>query len=116
MAYVDGILIAVPTANREEFIKHAVVIAEIFKNHGANRVVDCWADDVPDGKVTSFPMAVKCKTDEAVCFSWVEWNDKATRDNAMPKVMDDMNNTGLGAMPFDGKRLVFGGFDVVSDV
>ena len=73
MNYIDGFIIAVPTTNREAYRKHAEAAALIFKEHGALGVVECWGDDVPDGKLTSFPMAVKCKPDETVVFSWIAW-------------------------------------------
>ena len=80
MSYVDGFVIAVPTANREKFRQHADMAAAIFIENGALSLAECWGDDVPDGKVTSFPMAVKLKEDETVVFSWIVWPDKATRD------------------------------------
>ena len=116
MNYVDGFLAAVPTANREAFRKHAEDAAVVFKEHGASKVVECWGDDVPEGKLTSFPMAVKRKDDETVVFSWIVWPSKSVRDAGMKKVMDDprmqpQNNP----MPFDGQRLIYGGFQVVVD-
>ncbi len=116
MNYVDGFLAAVPTANREAFRKHAEDAAVVFKEHGASKVVECWGDDVPEGKVTSFPMAVKRKDDETVVFSWIVWPSKTVRDEGMKKVMDDprmqpQNNP----MPFDGQRIVYGGFQVIVD-
>ena len=72
MTYVDGFVAAVPTANREIYRKHAEAAAVVFKEHGALRVVECWSDDVPEGKLTSFPMAVKRKEDETVVFSWID--------------------------------------------
>ena len=83
MSYVDGFVVAVPTANREAYRKHAEEALAIFKEHGALRCVECWGDDVPDGKVTSFPMAVKRKADETVVFSWIEWPSKEARDAGM---------------------------------
>ena len=71
MNYVDGCVLAVPTANREAYLEHAAIAATVFKEHGALAVVDCWGDDVPEGKVTSFPMAVQRKEDETVVFSWI---------------------------------------------
>ena len=111
MAYVDGFVAAVPTANREIYKKHAEAAAVVFKEHGAMKLVECWGDDVPDGKLTSFPMAVKRKDDETVVFSWIEWPDKATRDDGMKKMMQDSRMK--APMPFDGKRLIFGGFEPV---
>lgn len=80
MNYVDGFVAAVPTANREQYIQHARDAAEVFKEHGALRVVECWGDDVPEGKVTSFPLAVQCRPDETVIFSWLVWPSREVRD------------------------------------
>ena len=115
MSYVDGFVIAVPTANKQKFMEHAEMVDTIFTDLGATRVVECWADDVPEGEVTDFGKAVRATADESVVFSWIEWPDKATRDAAMAKMMsDDFNDERLDMdkhpMPFDGKRLVFGGF------
>lgn len=76
MTYVDGFVAAAPTANREEYRKHAEAAA-VFKEHGALKLVECWGDDVPDGEITSFPMAVKCKADETVVFAWITWPSRA---------------------------------------
>jgi uncharacterized protein YbaA (DUF1428 family) len=116
MSYVDGFVIAVPNANREQFIEHARTLDPIFLEYGAIRVVECWADDVPEGKLTDFHRAVKAQEDEAVVFSWVEWPDKATRDAGMQKIMEDPRMPGPGDMPFDGKRMIFGGFTPVVSV
>lgn len=114
--YVDGFVAAVPTANKDEFIEHARAAAIVFKEHGALRVVECWGDDVPEGEVTSFPMAVKCRDDETVIFSWIEWPSRAVRDEGMPKVMQDPRlQMDVNPMPFDGKRLIFGGFESIID-
>ncbi len=110
MSYIDGFVIAVPDANREKFITHARTFDGIFLEFGAIRVVECWGDDVPDGKVTDFRRAVQAKQDETVVFSWIEWPDKATRDAGMAKVMQDPRMDAVGEMPFDGKRMIFGGF------
>jgi len=115
MTCIEGVVLAVPNANRDDYIRACGVIAEIFKENGATRYVECWGVDVPDGDITSFPKAVKCKDDETVCFSWIEWPSKSVRDKAMPKVMSDkrMNDDN---MPFDATRLVHGLFEVISDV
>jgi uncharacterized protein YbaA (DUF1428 family) len=115
MAYVDGFLIAVPKANRQEFISHAKLVDSIFIEMGATRIVECWGDDVPTGTVTDFRMAVKAEADEEVVFSWIEWPDKATRDVGMAKMMDpNFSDPRMDPekhpMPFDGKRMIFGGF------
>lgn len=114
MAYVDGFVAAVPTANREKYRQHAEQAATVFKEHGALKLVECWGDDVPDGKVTSFPMAVKCHQDETVVFSWILWPSRQVRDEGMQKVMADprMQPT-ANPMPFDGQRMIFGGFDMI---
>ena len=112
MNYVDGFVVAVPTANREAYRQHALAAAAVFKQHGALRVVECWGDDVPDGKLTSFPMAVQRKDDETVVFAWIAWPSRAARDAGMKAVMDDARMQGM-AMPFDGKRVIYGGFEVL---
>ncbi|RDS82259.1 DUF1428 domain-containing protein [Dyella monticola] len=110
MSYIDGFVIAVPNANREQFIRHARTFDPIFVEFGAIRVVECWGDNVPDGKLTDFRRAVQAKENESVVFSWVEWPDKATRDAGMDKVMKDPRMNAAGDLPFDGKRMIFGGF------
>jgi len=116
MDYVDGFVAAVPTANRECYTKHAKAAAAVFKEHGALRVVECWGDDVPEGKVTSFPMAVQCKDDETVVFSWITWPSRNARDAGMKKVMADARmQPDKNPMPFDGKRLIYGGFQILVD-
>jgi uncharacterized protein YbaA (DUF1428 family) len=114
MNYVDGFVAAVPTANKEKFLRHAQEGAAAFKQYGALQVVECWGDDVPEGKVTSFPMAVQRKEDETVVFSWIVWPSKAVRDEGMKKVMADPRmNPETNPMPFDGKRVIFGGFQMI---
>lgn len=116
MTYVDGFVLAVPTANREKYKSVAEESAKIFKRHGALKVVECWGEDIPDGEVTSFPMAVKATAEETVVFSWILWADKATRDVGMKKAMEDPEmNMDMASMPFDGKRVIFGGFDILLD-
>jgi uncharacterized protein YbaA (DUF1428 family) len=121
MSYIDGFVIAVPTANKQKFIEHARTADTIFTELGATRVVECWGDDVPEGKVTDFGKAVKATPDESVVFSWIEWPDKETRDAAMQKMMsDDFDDVrmdpGKNPMPFDGKRLIFGGFQPIVEL
>jgi uncharacterized protein YbaA (DUF1428 family) len=115
MSYIDGFVIAVPTANKQRFIEHARQGDSVFTDLGATRVVECWADDVPEGKVTDFGKAVQAKADESIVFSWIEWPDKETRDAAMRTMMsdefdDERMDPEKNPMPFDGKRLIFGGF------
>jgi uncharacterized protein YbaA (DUF1428 family) len=116
MTYVDGFVAAVPTANRQAFRKHAEDAAAVFKEHGAVKVVECWGDDVPEGEVTSFPMAVKRKNDETVVFSWIVWPSRRVRDEGMKKIMADPRlQPAVNPMPFDGKRMIYGGFEVIVD-
>ena len=111
MAYFDGFVVAVPTANKQKFIDHAKAGDAVFLEFGATRVVECWGDDVPPGKHTDFQRAVQATEDETVVFSWIEWPDKATRDAGMEKMMKDPRmNPDINPMPFDGKRMIFGGF------
>ena len=117
MSYIDGFVIAVPTANRQKFIDHARTFDQLFLEFGATRIVEGWGDDVPDGKQTDFRKAVQAKDDETVVFSWVEWPDKATRDAGMKKMMDDPRmDPQTNPMPFDGMRLVYGGFAPVLEL
>ena len=115
MAYFDGFVIAVPTANKQKFIDHANLGDSVFVELGAVRVLECWGDDVPDGKLTDFRGAVQAKKDETVVFSFIEWPDKATRDAAMTRMdelmkTDDRFNPEKNPMPFDGARMIYGGF------
>lgn len=119
MSYIDGFVIAVPTSNRQKFIEHAELGDSVFIELGALRILECWGDDVPDGKLTDFRKAVQAKDDETIVFSWIEWPDKATRDAAHAKMADWMHHPekadarmhpDKNPMPFDGRRLIFGGF------
>ncbi len=117
MSYVDGYVCAVPTANKETFRKHAEEAAVVFKEHGALQILECWGDDVPDGEVTSFPMAVKKAEDETVVFSWVVWPSKEAREAGNAKIMADPRmQPDANPMPFDGKRLIYGGFAPLVEV
>src|SRR5690606_1825580 len=109
MAYLDGFLAAVPTANRQKYIQHAPTGDPLFVELGATRVVECWGDDSRDGTLTDFRKAVQAKDDETVVFSWIEWPDKATRDAGMKKMFEDPRIAD-NPMPCDGKRLIYGGF------
>lgn len=112
--YIDGYAYAVPKDAKADFIKFAQVSAELFVKHGALRVVEAWGDHFDDQKDhISFAAAVKCKADEQVLFSWCEWPDKATRDASFEKIMKDMEKLGITEMPFDGQRMIFGGFKPV---
>ena len=118
MSYIDGFVIAVPTANKKKFIAHANKVDSAFIDHGATRVVECWGADVPKGKTTDFQGAVAAQDDETVVFSWIEWPDKARRDGVMGR-MDELSKTderldpAKNPMPFDGKRMIYGGFEVL---
>ena len=112
MNYVDGFVAAVPTANREAYRQHALAAAAVFKQHGALSVVECWGDDVPEGKLTSFPMAVQRKDGETIVFAWIAWASREARDAGMKAVMDDARMQSMD-MPFDGKRMIYGGFEVL---
>ncbi|MGL4728793.1 MAG: DUF1428 domain-containing protein [Bosea sp. (in: a-proteobacteria)] len=114
MTYVDGFVAAVPSANKELYRQHCAACAVVFKDHGALKIVETWGDDVPDGKLTSFPMAVKKEEGETVVFSWIVWPSKEARNAGMAKVMTDPRmQPDVNPMPFDGKRLIYGGFDVL---
>ncbi len=114
MNYVDGFVTPVPTANRASYCKHAQDVAAVFKEFGALSVMECWGDDVPEGKVTSFSMAVKREPAETVVFSWISWPSRAVRDAGWAKVMADPRmKVSENTMPFDGKRLIYGGFEVI---
>ena len=112
MNYVDGFVVPVLTASREVYRKHAATAAVVFKENGALSVVECWGDDVPEGKLTSFPMAVQRKDDETVVFSWITWPSRDARNQGMKKAMEDERLKNM-AMPFDGKRMIYGGFEVI---
>ncbi|MBH0113609.1 DUF1428 domain-containing protein [Novosphingobium sp. YJ-S2-02] len=114
MTYVDGFVIPVPAGRKQDFIDHARAFDALFLEYGARRIVECWSDDVPHGKQTDFHRAVAAKEDEAVVFSWIEWPDKATRDTCMAAMESDPRmDPALNPMPFDGSRMIFGGFEPV---
>ncbi len=114
MQYIDGCVIPVPTADKQKYLDHARIAAAVFKEHGALQIVECWGDDVPEGKLTSFPMAVKREPHETVVFSWIVWPSRQVRDAGMAKVMADVRLQSVD-MPFDGKRMIFGGFEMLLD-
>ena len=115
MAYVEGFVLAVPEANKEAYRAHAEAAVAMFREYGATRFVECWGNDVPHGTVTDFYGAVKAEPGEAVVFSWIEYPSKAVRDAANARLMEDPRMAELGAMPFDGKRMVMGGFEILLD-
>jgi uncharacterized protein YbaA (DUF1428 family) len=114
--YVDGFVLAVPTASKETYCRYAADTAVVFRDHGALSLVECWGDDVPEGKLNSMHTAVLREPDETVVFAWITWPDKATRDAGLRKVFNDPRSAGPRKnMPFDGARMIFGGFDVIVD-
>ena len=116
MTYIEGFIAAVPIANKEAYVDHATGLAPLIRELGATRMVESWSDDVPEGKVTDFRKSVQAKDDEAVVFSWFEYPDRAARDAANEKMMSDPRMKEMGAaMPFDGKRMIYGGFDTIVD-
>jgi uncharacterized protein YbaA (DUF1428 family) len=117
MSYIDGVVVAVPAAKKREFIEHTTRSAHVFKEYGAIRVVECWADDVPHGKLTDFYRAVQASEDETIVFSWIEWPDKAARNTAWQVIMNDPRlSAENNPMPFDGKRMIFGGFEIIGNI
>ena len=110
MNYVDGYLVPVRTSEKEAYRQLASEAAAIFREHGALAVVECWGDDVPEGKVTSFPMAVRLEDGETVVFSWIVWPSREARDAGNAKAMADPRMQPPAELPFDPKRMVYGGF------
>lgn len=113
MTYTQGFLIPVPTAKKQAYIDLAEASGAVFIEYGALRIVENWGENLPDGKVTDFNRAVKAKDGEAVVFSWMEWPDKATCDAAAEKMQDDERWKDMGDMPFDGKRMIYAGFEPI---
>ncbi len=111
MAYVTGFLLAVPEKNKEAYRKMAEDYWPLFKEYGCLSVQENWGVDVPDGKVTSFPMAVKKEAGEVVVFSWMVWPDKETCDKGWQEIQKDPRMSEISEMPFDGKRMMWGGFE-----
>jgi len=115
MSYVDGYVLSVPRQKKSQYIELAELSAQVFKDHGALSVVENWGDDVPEGKLTSLPLAVQCKDDEVVVFSWIVWPSREARDAGNQSVMEDprFKDWDMSTMPFDGKRMIFGGFETI---
>lgn len=115
MTYVMGFLAAVPESNKETYRRYSEEAAKLFREYGATRCTECWGDQVPEGKTTDFLKAVKAKDGEVVVFSWLEFPSKQEHDKAMEAMMSDPRTQALGEMPFDGKRMVYGSFDMIVD-
>ena len=114
MTYIEGFVIAVPTDRKDDFRRHAAGLSPLFREFGVTRVVEAWGDDLGHGKTTDFYMAVQAKEDENVVFSWFEYPSKAVRDAANEKMRSDPRMMEMGAdMPFDGQRMIMGGFDAI---
>ncbi|NMG38746.1 DUF1428 family protein [Chelativorans sp. ZYF759] len=116
MGYADGYLLAVPEAKREAYRELAARMAPVFLEMGAIRVVEAWADDVPEGKVTDYRRAVIAKPDETVVFSFVEWPSREARKEGWKRMMEDTRSHPDGEMPFDGTRMIYGGFTPILDI
>ena len=117
MTYVDGFVAAVPEANKQAYLEHARSAWPLFEEFGVERMVESWGVDVPEGKVTDFRKAVQAKSDEAIIFSWFEYPDRATRDSVGARMMSDPRMKEMAAtMPFDGKRMIMGGFESLLDI
>ncbi|MES2035868.1 MAG: DUF1428 domain-containing protein [Pseudomonadota bacterium] len=115
MSYIDMTVMAVPTANKDAYLAHSRAIDPLFKEAGALSVTEAWGTDVPDGKVTDFKRAVQATADETVALGWIVWPDKATRDAAWETLMKDERMMAM-EMPFDGKRMIHAGFEVVLEL
>jgi uncharacterized protein YbaA (DUF1428 family) len=113
--YTDGFVVPVPEGKRDAYQQLAAKMAKVFKEKGANRVIEAFSDDVSKGEVTDFYRAVKAEDGEGIVFSFIEWPDKATRDEAWKAIMEDESMKPDGDMPFDGKRMFWGGFDKIVD-
>ena len=113
--YTDGFVVPVPEGKKEDYRTLAAKMAKVFRQHGATRVVEAISDDVPKGEVTDFYRSVKAEDGEKVVFSFIEWPDKTTRDSAWEKIMSDETMKPEDDMPFDGKRMFWGGFEPILD-
>lgn len=112
MTYIDGFVAAVSKDGQAQYRAYAAVAAKLFLSWGAIRVVENWGDDVPTGKMTDFSRAVAAGPDEVVVFSWIEYPDKAVRDSVQAKMMSDPGMAQM-TMPFDAKRMIYGGFTTI---
>jgi uncharacterized protein YbaA (DUF1428 family) len=116
MGYADGYLLAVPDQNKDAYQRIASEAAKVFRDHGASRVVEAWGVDIPAGKVTDYQNALKMKAGESAVYSWIEWPSKEARDAGMKGAMaDERMKVDPASMPFDGQRMIFGGFIPILD-
>lgn len=113
MAYIDGFVIPVAPGKKEAYRQAAEAIAPVFRENGALEIVECFEDDVRDGKVTDFRRAVNAKPGESIVFSWIVWPSKEVRDAAEKKIMDDPRMKPGGDIPFDMQRMIVGGFEPI---
>jgi uncharacterized protein YbaA (DUF1428 family) len=113
MSYIQGFLVAVPKSNKQAYLQSAQSAAPIFQEYGATRMMETWSESIADGEVTDFKRAVQAKEDEAIVFSWIEWPDKQTYDAATKRMETDPRWSELPEMPFDAKRMIWGGFDPI---
>lgn len=112
--YIDGFLVPVPSGEKDKYVRIAREAAAVFREHGATQVIEAWGDDVPVGTLTSFPRAVHLEEGETVVLSWIAYPDRAARDACMEKAMADPRmRESMKDMPFDTKRMIFGGFESV---
>lgn len=110
MTYFTGMVAAVPTANKQDYIRHVAAAWHLCRKYGCIRMIETWGVDTPQGKLTDFQAAVDAKDDETIVFSWTEWPDRATADKAWADMQNDPDMAAMGDMPFDGRRMIFGGF------
>lgn len=115
MAYIDGMVAAVPTANKDKYLEHAKKADALIKEAGALSCVETWGVDIPEGQVTDYRRAVQATADESIVLAWITWPDKAARDAGWEKLMADERMQAVD-MPFDGKRMIFGGFEVILEI
>lgn len=113
MTYYTSSMLAVPTANKQQYLSHASAAWAVFQRYGALRMVEGWGVDISRGKVTDLYQAVQAQDGETVVFSWIEWQDKPAADAAWQKMQADAAMNSLPAMPFDGSRMIYGGFEPV---
>jgi uncharacterized protein YbaA (DUF1428 family) len=113
MSYFDGFILPVPAPAKKAFIGHAEAADKLIMEHGALRILECWGENVPEGNQTDFRRAVQANDDEEIVFSFIEWPDKAARDAGMKAFMEDPRLNDVADMPFDGKRMILGGFEEV---